>query len=41
MAQPTSKKEKEVLLGSVQHLAKDGPSFKGYSEIKKKWRWQR
>jgi hypothetical protein len=41
VAQPTSKQEKEVLMGSAQLLSKDRPSFKGYGTIKKKWRWQR
>jgi hypothetical protein len=34
VAQPRSKQKKEVLLSSAHLLAKDGPSFKGYSEIK-------
>ena len=41
VAQPMSKQEKGVLLGSTLHLAQDGESFKGYSKIKKKWRWQK
>ena len=34
VAQPTSKQEKEVLMGLAQLLSKDRPSFKGYGKIK-------
>ena len=34
VAQPTSKQDKEVLMGSAQLLSKDRSSFKGYGVIK-------
>jgi hypothetical protein len=33
-----AKQKKEVILGLAHLLVKDEPCFKGYSEIKKRWR---